>query len=179
MPRIPPVLRLLKERTPCASTPSNTACVPVASSSPAKPRGLQATLGRSGSRVATPNPHRTALSGTDVHLPMVARADGHRREQYLRRANVSRKAVRFAGLRFHATRAPGTFLHECQAGTVALTTEAPGSAPAAAAQANGASRPTSRSAPCSSNDVGEQRGPSSLLFPRHPRYPLAICPPDL
>jgi hypothetical protein len=28
-------------------------------------------------------------------------------------------------------------------------------------------------------DVGSHRGPSGLLCPRFPRYPLAACPPDL
>src|ERR1035438_4153905 len=172
MPSNPPVQKLPRERPPCASTPSPTAYVPVTSSPQRRLRGIQASLGRSRSRVATPEPHRADASGTDVHLPMVARAVYQKRESHLSVRNVNRETVRLTRPRFHATCPPGALLHERHAGIEAVTKGAAGSAQAAAgaASANRASRKTSGSAPrlC---DVGGQ-GPSSLLFPRHPRYPL-------
>src|ERR1039458_7092488 len=52
MPSNPPVQKLPRERPPCASTPSPTAYVPVTSSPQRRLRGIQASLGRSRSRVA-------------------------------------------------------------------------------------------------------------------------------
>src|ERR1022692_438974 len=58
-------------------------------------------LGRSRSRVATPEPHRADASGTDVHLPMVARAVCQKREAHLCVRNLSRETVSPLGSRFH------------------------------------------------------------------------------
>ena len=81
-----------------------------------------------------------------------------------------------AGSRFHATRAPGAFLHQCLAGPEAVTTGAAGPAPAAAARTNRAGRATAGSPASRAKgsaprlcDVGGYRGPSGLLLRRHPR----------
>src|ERR1022692_3847223 len=108
----------------------------------------------------------------------VARAVCQKREAHLSVRNVNRETVRLTRPRFHATCPPGALLHERHAGIEAVTKGAAGPAKGAAgaASATRASRKTSGSAPCLC-DVGGHRGPSSLLFPRHPRYRVSNLPP--
>ena len=51
-------------------------------------RIIQAALGRSGSRRATPNPYRTPPPGNHGHLPMAARAGRQNREPHIRKLDV-------------------------------------------------------------------------------------------
>src|ERR1019366_6516698 len=94
-----------------------TVCAPA-------PRLLPA-LGRTGSRLATPRPHRTLLPGNHGHLPMVARADCREREEDLRVHRIRRKTVRDVGVRCETTRATGALLPHRHPGYEAVTEGAP------------------------------------------------------
>src|ERR1022692_3883663 len=110
MPSNPQVRKLPRERPPCASTPSPTAYVPVTSSSPTKTPRNTSSSGPISKPSGNPRTHRADASGTDVHLPMVARAVYQKREAHLSVRNVNRETDRLTRPRFHATCPPGALL---------------------------------------------------------------------
>src|ERR1019366_4197503 len=111
-----------------------TVCAPA-------PRLLPA-LGRTGSRLATPNPHRTLLPGNHGHLPMVAKAGCRERTEDLRVHRIRRTAVQNVGLR----RETAALLPPRHRGHAPVATGAPGPPAAASKTRAGAGSQASRAA---------------------------------
>src|ERR1022692_2336202 len=146
-----------------------------------KRRRLLPALGRTGSRLAAPNPHRTLLPGNHGHLPVVAPPRCRERAADLHVHRIRRRTVQDVGVRCEAARATRALLPHRHRGHEAVTTGAPGPPAAARKTRAGAASAASRaagSAPRLSN-VGRHAGPSHLLFHTNPGYPLATSPPDL